>query len=86
MTITNVQFANLQSLFFKINGATYEFTVNTQIWPRSLNTIVGGTSNNITSSLEISEHILGKDLTLSMDVPSLNASTLYTIPSTAVLA
>jgi cathepsin E len=26
---------------------TYEFTVNAQLWPRSLNTAIGGTSGNI---------------------------------------
>ncbi|KAG5651703.1 hypothetical protein H0H81_007736 [Sphagnurus paluster] len=26
---------------------TYEFTANAQLWPRSLNTYIGGTTNNI---------------------------------------
>jgi cathepsin E len=26
---------------------TYEFTANAQLWPRSLNTFIGGTSGNI---------------------------------------
>ena len=33
LSITPAQFANLQSLFFNINGVTFEFTANAQIWP-----------------------------------------------------
>ncbi|KAF8665498.1 hypothetical protein AX16_000513 [Volvariella volvacea WC 439] len=47
LRITSAQFANLQSLFFTINGVTYEFTANAQLWPRSLNTAIGGNANSI---------------------------------------
>ncbi|KAK0208931.1 hypothetical protein DFS33DRAFT_1254224, partial [Desarmillaria ectypa] len=50
------QYSNLSSLFFKINGASlapffwyvsYELTPNAQIWPRSLNTAIGGSSSAV---------------------------------------
>jgi len=47
LRITAAQFANLQSLFFTISGVTYEFTANAQLWPRALNSAIGGTSGNI---------------------------------------
>jgi cathepsin E len=47
LRITSAQFANLQSLFFTISGVTYELTANAQLWPRSLNTDIGGTAGNI---------------------------------------
>ncbi|KAF8236774.1 aspartic peptidase A1 [Tricholoma matsutake] len=47
LRITSAQYANLQSLFFHINGVTYELTANAQLWPRSLNTLIGGTSGSI---------------------------------------
>ncbi|KIP11123.1 hypothetical protein PHLGIDRAFT_64293 [Phlebiopsis gigantea 11061_1 CR5-6] len=47
LRLTTAQFANLQSLFFTINGVTYELTANAQIWPRALNTAIGGTAGNV---------------------------------------
>ncbi|KAF8078962.1 aspartic peptidase A1 [Lyophyllum atratum] len=47
LRITSAQFSRLQSLFFTINGVTFEFTANAQLWPRALNTAIGGTPNNI---------------------------------------
>lgn len=47
LTITSAQYSNLQSLYHTINGVTYEFTPNAQIWPRSLNSYIGGTTGNI---------------------------------------
>jgi len=44
---TSSQFSSLQSLNFVIGGVTYEFTANAQIWPRALNTYIGGTSGSI---------------------------------------
>ena len=41
------QVSNLQSLFFNIGGTTYEFTANAQIWPRSLNSTIGGEEGKI---------------------------------------
>ncbi|KAF9015688.1 aspartic protease [Cyathus striatus] len=47
LRLTSTQFANLKSLFFTTNGVTYELTANAQIWPRALNTAIGGTAGNI---------------------------------------
>ncbi|RPD58932.1 aspartic peptidase A1 [Lentinus tigrinus ALCF2SS1-6] len=47
LRITPTQFANLQSLFFTINGVTFEFTANAQAWPRALNTAIGGNTNSV---------------------------------------
>lgn len=37
LRLTTAQFANLQTLNFRINGATFGLTPNAQIWPRALN-------------------------------------------------
>ncbi|KAI0348262.1 aspartic peptidase A1 [Trametopsis cervina] len=47
LRLTTAQFANLQSLFFTINGQTFELTANAQIWPRNLNADIGGTAGNV---------------------------------------
>nr|VWP00069.1 Zn(2)-C6 fungal-type domain-containing protein [Ganoderma boninense] len=47
LKISSSQYDNLQSLFFTIGSQTYEFTANAQIWPRSLNSVLGGDSNSI---------------------------------------
>lgn len=47
LTITPQQYANLQSLYFKIGDVTYDFTPNAQIWPRNLNSILGGEESQI---------------------------------------
>ncbi|OBZ79197.1 Polyporopepsin [Grifola frondosa] len=47
LRLTTAQFANLQSLFFVINGVTFELTANAQIWPRALNTAIGGNTNSV---------------------------------------
>ncbi|KAM5531854.1 hypothetical protein V8D89_014484 [Ganoderma adspersum] len=47
LKITNDQYANLQSLFFTRFSTTYEFVPNAQIWPRSLNTAIGGDADSI---------------------------------------
>ncbi|KAI8972455.1 acid protease [Trametes punicea] len=47
LRITQEQYANLQSLFFTISGTTFEFTANAQIWPRALNTAIGGDANSV---------------------------------------
>ncbi|KAH8100001.1 acid protease [Cristinia sonorae] len=47
LTITEQQFDRLQSLFFNIGGVTYELTANAQIWPRSLNSTIGGEEGKI---------------------------------------
>ncbi|KZT18689.1 aspartic peptidase A1 [Neolentinus lepideus HHB14362 ss-1] len=45
--ITAAQYANLQSLYFIINGVSYELVPNAQIWPRALNSAIGGTADSI---------------------------------------
>ncbi|KAG2073049.1 acid protease [Suillus decipiens] len=47
LTITSEQYASLQTLNFNIGGTSYGLTPNGQIWPRSLNTDIGGSSNSI---------------------------------------
>nr|VWO97073.1 Uncharacterized protein [Ganoderma boninense] len=47
LKITNDQYANLQSLFFTRFSTAYEFVPNAQIWPRSLNTAIGGDADGI---------------------------------------
>lgn len=40
-------YSKLQDLTFTIGGQKYVLTPNAQIWPRSLNTGIGGTSSYI---------------------------------------
>ncbi|EJF65511.1 family A1 protease [Dichomitus squalens] len=47
LKITQEQYNNLQSLFFHIGKNTFELTPNAQIWPRALNTAIGGQDGNI---------------------------------------
>ncbi|KAG2048392.1 acid protease [Suillus hirtellus] len=47
LQITSDQYDQLSSLYFTIGEVTYELTPNAQIWPRSLNTAVGGDANSI---------------------------------------
>ncbi|KAF9343100.1 hypothetical protein BGX26_006270, partial [Mortierella sp. AD094] len=47
LSITPDQFANLKSLFVNINDVAFELTPNALIWPRSLNTAIGGTAGGI---------------------------------------
>ncbi|EKM61852.1 uncharacterized protein PHACADRAFT_83207 [Phanerochaete carnosa HHB-10118-sp] len=47
LTLTATQFASLESLFFNIGNTTFEFTPNAQLWPRSLNTAIGGNADSI---------------------------------------
>ncbi|KAI0670888.1 acid protease [Trametes maxima] len=47
LTLTDAQFADLQSLFFSIGGTTFELTPNAQIWPRALNSTIGGEDGKI---------------------------------------
>ncbi|KAI0046631.1 aspartic peptidase A1 [Auriscalpium vulgare] len=47
LRITSAQFSNLKSLFFTTGGATFELTANAQLWPRSLNTAIGGSASSI---------------------------------------
>ncbi|KAI0253244.1 aspartic protease [Lactifluus subvellereus] len=47
LSITPAQFDNLESLFFTIGDTTFELTPNAQIWPRTLNSAIGGTAGSI---------------------------------------
>ncbi|KAI9068654.1 aspartic peptidase A1 [Trametes sanguinea] len=47
LRLTQAQFKNLKSLFFHIGGIDYELTPNAQIWPRALNTAIGGDANTV---------------------------------------
>ncbi|TDL28098.1 aspartic peptidase A1 [Rickenella mellea] len=47
LRLTTAKFNTLPSLFFTIAGTTFEFTANAQAWPRSLNTLIGGTAGNV---------------------------------------
>ncbi|KAF5376361.1 hypothetical protein D9757_008680 [Collybiopsis confluens] len=45
--VTTAQFNALQNLNFNIGGTTFSLTPNAQIFPRSLNTDIGGVANDI---------------------------------------
>ena len=47
LKITSTQFSNLQPLVFTAGGTAFQLTANAQIWPRSLNSFIGGTSSGI---------------------------------------
>ncbi|KAJ7715163.1 aspartic peptidase domain-containing protein [Mycena maculata] len=47
LTITTSQYANLQPLNFHIGGTIYALSPNAQIFPRALNTEIGGVASSI---------------------------------------
>ena len=47
LTISPESFSSLQPLNFNIGGNTYGLTPNAQIWPRALNSAIGGSPNAI---------------------------------------
>lgn len=47
LRITTAQYDKLDSVYFDIGGTSYEFTANAQIWPRSLNEDIGGSSDYV---------------------------------------
>jgi cathepsin E len=47
LTVTPAQFKALQPLNFVIGGTTFALTGNAQIWPRALNTDIGGVAGKI---------------------------------------
>ncbi|KAF9374971.1 hypothetical protein CPC16_000967 [Podila verticillata] len=47
LSLTSTQFDNMKSLFVNINGVLFELTPNALIWPRILNTAIGGTAGSI---------------------------------------
>lgn len=47
LRISSSQFSSLQDLTFNIGGTNFALSPNGQIWPRSLNTAIGGSANDI---------------------------------------
>jgi cathepsin E len=47
LKVTSAQFAKLETLSFDISGVSFGLTANAQIWPRSLNSLIGGASGDI---------------------------------------
>ncbi|EIW79969.1 acid protease [Coniophora puteana RWD-64-598 SS2] len=47
LTISADQYDKLSALNFEIGGTTYALNANAQIWPRSLNSAIGGASGSI---------------------------------------
>lgn len=47
LKVSKSQFSALKSLDFKIGSNTYSLSANAQIWPRSLNSQIGGDSGSI---------------------------------------
>ncbi|KAI0685799.1 acid protease [Cytidiella melzeri] len=47
LTITEAQYEKLQPLVFNIGGVSYELSPNAQIWPRALNSTLGGQEGQI---------------------------------------
>lgn len=47
LRLTTSQYNKLESLYFNIGSESYELTANAQIWPRSLNSAIGGSSSDI---------------------------------------
>ncbi|PCH34196.1 family A1 protease [Wolfiporia cocos MD-104 SS10] len=47
LRLSSSQYDNLESLYFNIGSESYELTPNAQIWPRSLNSAIGGSSDDI---------------------------------------
>lgn len=47
LSITSDQYANLKPLVFNIGKESYSLSPNGQIWPRSLNTQIGGSASGI---------------------------------------
>jgi len=45
LSITPAQYAGLKNVTFNIGGADLHLTPNAQIWPRALNTAIGGDAN-----------------------------------------
>ncbi|KAI0032786.1 aspartic peptidase domain-containing protein [Vararia minispora EC-137] len=47
LTLTEAQFSNLQPLVFTVGGTQFALSANAQIWPRSLNSQLGGEAGKI---------------------------------------
>jgi len=46
LKLTPAQYASLKSIFVNVNGVAFEWTPNAQIWPRNLNSVIGGTAGS----------------------------------------
>ncbi|KAH9930625.1 aspartic peptidase domain-containing protein, partial [Fomitopsis serialis] len=47
LRISSSQYSSLDTLNFNIGSTTYSLTPNAQIWPRSLNSAIGGTADDV---------------------------------------
>jgi cathepsin E len=47
LCIPSAQYSNLRSLFFTVDGNTYELNANAQIIPRTFNTLFGGDADHL---------------------------------------
>ncbi|KAK0441680.1 acid protease [Armillaria borealis] len=47
LCVTKEQFGKMENLCFKMGSTTFEMTPNAQIWPRSLNAMMGGKADGI---------------------------------------
>jgi saccharopepsin len=47
LIISSSKYARLQTLSMHVGGTSYDLSPNAQIWPRSLNTAIGGSSGFI---------------------------------------
>lgn len=47
LTVSSSRYSSLKTLSFHIGSKSYDLSPNAQIWPRSLNSAIGGTSNSI---------------------------------------
>jgi len=47
LKVTPAQYKNLKSVFVHVKNVPFELTPNAQIWPRKLNTLIGGTASSI---------------------------------------
>lgn len=62
LRVTTVQYDALQPLDFVIAGQKFSLTANGQIWPRSLNTAIGGSTSKIYLVVTDSGKTSGKGL------------------------
>jgi hypothetical protein len=47
LRIPSAHYSKLRSLFFTVDGNTYELNANAQIFPRTLNTFLGGDADHL---------------------------------------
>jgi hypothetical protein len=81
LSITSDQFANLNSLYFNINGVAFELTPNAQIFPRALNSQIGGVAGGIYLIITDNGSNSGSGLDFTLGKPFLER--FYTVFDTA---